>query len=102
MVKFYLYADGTKHNQVWQYPELPVDTYTPNFDINEFVTLCEERNVKYVFFYEYGSTVPYFNTTLNLHEIFMDIYDSGRFSELSNETTFGTNPRRIFILSFLH
>jgi 4-amino-4-deoxy-L-arabinose transferase-like glycosyltransferase len=102
MVKFYLYADGTKHNQVWQYPELPVDTYTPNFDINEFVTLCEERNVKYVFFYEYGSTVPYFNTTLNLHEIFMDIYDSGRFSEISNETTFGTNPRRIFILSFLH
>jgi len=102
MVKFYLYADGTKHNQVWQYPELPVDTYTPNFDIHEFVTLCEERNVKYVFFYEYGGTVPYFNTTLSLHEIFMDIYGSGRFSELSNETTFGTNPRRIFILSFLH
>lgn len=102
MVKFYLYADETKHNQVWQYPELPVDTYTPNFDINEFVILCEERNVKYVFFYEYGGTVQYFNTTLNLHEIFMDIYDSGRFSELSNETTFGTNPRRIFILSFLH
>lgn len=102
MVRFYLYADGTKHNQVWQYPELPVDTYTPNFDINEFVTLCEERNVKYVFFYEYGGTVPYFNTTLNLHEIFMDIYDSGRFSQISNETTFGTNPRRIFILSFLH
>lgn len=102
MVRFYLYADGTKHNQVWQYPELPVDTYTPNFDINEFVTLCEERNVKYVFFYEYGGTVPYFNTTLNLHEIFMDIYDSGRFSELSNQTTFGANPRRIFILSFLN
>ncbi len=102
MVKFYLYADGTKHNQVWQYPELPVDTYMPNFDINEFVTLCEENNVKYVFFYEYGGTVPYFNTTLNLHEIFIDIYGSGKFSELSNQTTFGTNPRRIFILSFLH
>jgi len=102
MVKFHLYADGTKHNQVWQYPELPVDTYTPYFDINEFVLLCEEHNVKFVFFYEYGSTVPYFNTTLSLHDIFMDIYESGRFSELSNKTTFGTNPRRIFILSFLH
>jgi len=100
VVRFYLRAENAKNNQVWQYPELPVDTYTPNFNINEFVALCEEHNVKYVFFYEYGGTVPYFNTTLSLHEIFMDIYDSGRFSELSNETTFGYNPRRIFVLTF--
>jgi hypothetical protein len=85
---------------VWQYPELPVDTYTPDFNITEFIALCETRNVKYVFFYEYGGTVPYFNTTLSLHEIFIDVYDSGRFSQISNETTFGYNPRRIFVLTF--
>jgi hypothetical protein len=113
MVRFYLYADGTKHNQVWQYPELPVDTYTPNFDINEFVTLCEERNVKYVFTYEFGGDVPYFNTTLSLMGVYQKLYDSGKFAYLSGNVTvealikeglipaFGTNPRRIIILTFL-
>jgi hypothetical protein len=113
MVKFYLYADGTKHNPVWQYPELPVDTYTPNFDINEFVALCEERNVKYVFTYEFGGDVPYFNTTLSLMNVYQMFYDSGKFAPLSANATvedliaegslpaFGTNPRRIIILTFV-
>ncbi len=113
MVKFYLYADGTKHNEVWQYPELPVDTYTPNFDINEFIALCEERNVKYVFTYEFGGNVPYFNTTLTLMDVYQMFYESGRFAPLSGNATvedmikdgrlpaFGTNPRRIIILTFL-
>jgi len=113
MVKFYLYADGTKHNQVSQYPELPVDTYTPNFDINEFVRLCEERNVKYVFTYEFGGDVPYFNTTLSLMGVYQKLYDSGKFAYLSGNVTvetlikeglipaFGINPRRIIILTFL-
>jgi 4-amino-4-deoxy-L-arabinose transferase-like glycosyltransferase len=113
MVKFYLYADGTKHNQVWQYPELPVDTYTPNFNIDEFTALCEERNVKYVFTYEFGGDVPYFNTTLSLMEVYQMFYDSGKFAPLSANATvedliaegslpaFGTNPRRIIILTFV-
>jgi hypothetical protein len=113
MVKFYLYADSTKHNDVWQYPELPVDTYTPNFDINEFVALCEERNVKYVFTYEFGGNVPYFNTTLSLMGVYQMFYDSGKFAYLSDNASieglikeglipaFGTNPRRIIILTFL-
>ena len=113
MVKFYLYADSTKHNQVWQYPELPVDTYTPNFDINEFIALCEERNVKYVFTYEFGGNVPYFNTTLSLMSVYQMFYDSGKFAYLSDNASieelikeglipaFGTNPRRIIILTFL-
>ncbi|MEM4733917.1 MAG: glycosyltransferase family 39 protein [Candidatus Bathyarchaeia archaeon] len=113
MVKFYLYADGTRHNEVWQYPELPVDTYTPNFDINELIALCEERNVKYVFTYEYGGDVPYFNTTLCLMDVYQMFYASGRFAPLfGNDTVedmikderlpaFGTNPRRIIILTFL-
>jgi hypothetical protein len=101
MVRFYLYADGTKHNQVWQYPELPVDTYTPNFNITEFVKLCAQRNVKYIFTYEFGGTVPYFETTLNLHEIYIMLYNSGNFSQISDQASFGINPRRIFVLTFL-
>ena len=113
MVRFYLSADGTKHNAVWQYPELPVDTYTPNFNITEFIGLCKEHNVKYVFTYEFGGDVPYFNTTLNLMEIYAQFYTSGKFAYLSGNAAmedlikeglipaFGTSPRRIFVLSFL-
>jgi hypothetical protein len=113
MVRFYLYADGTKHNPVWQYPELPVDTYTPTFDINEFIPLCEENNVKYVFTYEFGGDVPYFNTTLTLMDVYQKFYDSGRFAYLSGNASvealikdgsipaFGTTPRRIIILTFV-
>jgi hypothetical protein len=87
--------------------------YTPNFDINEFIALCEERNVKYVFTYEFGGDVPYFNTTLSLMGVYQKLYDSGKFAYLSGNVTvealikeglipaFGTNPRRIIILTFL-
>jgi hypothetical protein len=101
MVKFYLWADGTRKNQVYQYPELPVDTYTPNFNITELVDLCKQHNVKYVFTYELGGVVPYFNTTLNIQKIYMMLYDSGNFTHISDDATFGSNPRRIFILTFL-
>ena len=113
MVRFYLYADGTKHNQVWQYPELPADTYMPNFNITEFIGLCEQRNVKYVFTYEFGGDVSYFNTTLSLMGVYEKLYESGKFQYLSGNAliedlvkqglvpAFGTNPRRIFILTFL-
>jgi 4-amino-4-deoxy-L-arabinose transferase-like glycosyltransferase len=101
MVRFYLWADSTKKNRVYQYPELPVDTYTPSFNITEFVGLCKQGNVKYVFTYEYGGVVPYFNTKLNLQKIYMDLYDSGKFTHISDDATFGSNPRRIFILTFL-
>jgi len=101
MVSFYLWADGTKKNQVYQYPESAVDTYTPNFNITEFVGLCKQGNVRYVFTYEYGGVVPYFNTTLNLQKIYMMLYDSGNFTHISDDATFGSNPRRIFILTFI-
>ena len=101
MVRFYLWADGTRHNPVYQYPYLPVDTYTPNFNITEFVGLCEQKNVGMVFLYEHGTYVPYFNTTLNLLQIANNITASGRFSPITNETMFGTNPRRIIVIEFL-
>lgn len=101
MVRFYLCADGTRKNKVCQYPELPVDSYTPNFNITEFIHLCKQDNVKYVFTYENGGVVPYYNTTLNLQQIYMGLYDSGNFTHITDNATFGSNPRRIFILNFL-
>ena len=101
MVRFYLWADGTKHNPVNQYPALPVDTYTPDFNITEFVGLCEQNKVKIVMLYEHGTYVPYFNTTLNLLQVAYNITASGRFSPITEEHMFGTNPRRIIVIEFL-
>ena len=100
MVDFYLLADGENQIQTYQYPQLPVDTYTPNFNITEFISLCSQNNVKYVFTYEYGGTVPYFNTTLDLMQIYTQLYASGNFSAISPQQTFGSDPRRIFIINF--
>jgi 4-amino-4-deoxy-L-arabinose transferase-like glycosyltransferase len=100
MVNFYLWADGTTQIRTYQYPQLPVDTYTPSFNITEFMIICKQNNVKYVFTYENGGTVPYFNTTLNLQQIYMQLYASENFSKISPEETFGSNPRRIFILNY--
>ena len=101
MVKFYLWKNGNTQIRTYQYPTLPVDTYTPNFNITELIALCKQDNVKYVFTYENGGTVPYFNTTLNLMQIYTQLYNSGNFSQISEEATFGANPRRILILTFI-
>jgi hypothetical protein len=110
MVRFYMMADGKGATSVWQYPELPVDTYTPNFSITEFVDLCREHNVKYVFMYEFGGGVPYFNTTTTLMDIYGDLKESGKFGNLPtllpngtiiSNVFFGENPRQIYILTFL-
>ncbi len=101
MVKFYLWEDGDNQIQTYQYPTLPVDTYTPNFNVTELIAQCKQYNVKFIFTYELGGTVPYYNTTLNLQQVYEQLYASGNFSHISDEATFGANPRRIFILTFL-
>ncbi len=101
MVRFYLAENGDTQTQVYQYPYLPVDTYTPTFNITEFVAECKQDNVQYVFTYEHGGTVPYYNTTLNLQQIYQQLYASGNFTHIAENTTFGENPRRIFILEFV-
>ena len=100
MVRFYLIKNDDATTQVYQYPEKPADTYTPTFDITEFIEQCRENNVEYVFTYEYGATVPYYNTNLTLQQIYGELYDSGNFTHISSDATFGQNPRRIFILTF--
>ena len=101
MVKFYLWKNGNNQIQTYQYPTLPVDTYTPTFNITELINQCKQYNVKFLFTYEEGGTVPYYNTTLNLQQIYEQLYASGNFSQITQEATFGANPRRILLLTFL-
>jgi hypothetical protein len=67
------------------------------------INLCKEHSVKYVFTYEFGGTVNYFNSTLSLRDIYQMIYESGNFTKLLDNGTsiFGLPPRRIFVLNFL-
>ena len=101
MVSFYLWKNGNYQIHTYQYPALAVDTYTPSFNITELISLCKQDNVKFIFTYEYGGIVPYFNSTLNLQQIYEQLYASGNFSQISDEATFGSNPRRILVLTFL-
>jgi len=95
MMRFYLGAYESKQNQVWQYPDSPVDAYTPFFNINELIDLCEEQNVNYLLLFEYGMTYPYFNSTLTSQVVYEMLTQQGKFT---HQTSLGTYPGRIFIL----
>jgi 4-amino-4-deoxy-L-arabinose transferase-like glycosyltransferase len=97
MVKFYLHTNETTQNQVLQYPEMPVDAFTPDFNLTVLVTLCEEQKVKYAFLPEYGGDVPYFGTNMTAMTIYQELTDSGRFTF---EHRVGDFPRTITIFSF--
>jgi hypothetical protein len=96
MVNFYLQTNN-KQNLVQSYPVLPADTYTPIFNMDELISRCEGSNVKYVLLSEYRWTFTYFNTTLTPQGVAALVYGSGRFL---NETSVGTEPNLIFILTF--
>ncbi len=100
MVSFYLWVDGKPQVHTLQYPELAVDTYTPTFNITEFIGLCKQNNVKYVFTYENGGLTPYFNTTLTLVDIYIQIYNSKNFTGITPQETFGQAPRRVLLIEF--
>jgi 4-amino-4-deoxy-L-arabinose transferase-like glycosyltransferase len=100
MVRFYLWADGTRHNEVWQYPANPVDAYTIDFNITQFVSLCQQHNTKYVFGYEYGSA-HYDNSNMTFMDVYILLLNSSNFSQYSPQATFGVDPRSIFVLEYL-
>jgi hypothetical protein len=99
MFWFYMPANMSE-NQIWQYPELPVDAYTPNFNITEFVSLCEQQNAKYIILYDYGSNTPLYNTTLTYGDIQQMIYNTGRFGVPTDQPFFGQMPHRLFLVRF--
>ncbi len=96
IVSFYLQVNN-RQNQVFQYPEQAVDTYQPNFNVDELVRLCEQNNVKYLFIYDNAPIFQFFNTTLTIGTIKISMNDSGRFTD---EKSFGNSPYRIFLESF--
>jgi len=101
MVRFYLWQDGDNVIPVFQYPRLAVDAYAPDFNITELIRQCRAYKVQYLFTYEFGGTVTYYNSTLNLQQIYQQLYASGNFTQITDNATFGENPRRIFILEFI-
>ena len=99
MLRFYL-PTNMSPQQIWQYPELSVDAFTPNFNITELVNLCEQRNVKYAILYDYGVNTPFFNTTLTYSNVTNLLYESGRFGFTGDEPFFGDMPYRTFLAGF--
>lgn len=97
MVWFYINAKTASQTQVWQYPRLAADAYTPNFNITEFANLCSQKNVGNVMLCEYGSTSTYFNTTLTPQEVYGLLAETGRFTL---QQSFGQEPNRVFVFSF--
>jgi hypothetical protein len=99
MVKFYFYSFPSVTAQVYQYPEMPVDTYTPDFNITKFIVLCQQNNVRYVLVDEYGGAgFHYFNTTLNFADVNATLTRSGRFT--MEHVSFWQEPGRVFIFTF--
>jgi 4-amino-4-deoxy-L-arabinose transferase-like glycosyltransferase len=99
MVKFYFYSFPSVTAQVYQYPEMPVDTYTPDFNITKFVVLCQQNSVRYVLVDEYGGAgFHYFNTTLNFADVNATLTSSGRFT--MEPVSFWQEPGRVFIFKF--
>ncbi len=98
MVRFYL--PNYKPEQVWQYPELAVDAFKPDFNVTEFLNLVDQRNTTLVFIYDWGQDISFFNTTLTPKAVFEMLNDSGRFSNETLGTQFGPSPYGVYLLPF--
>ncbi len=98
IAEFYVQAaSGGKQIALWQYPELPVDTYQPDFNLTQLVNLCELKNAKYLLLFEYGETYPYFDSNLTMQAVNDLLLSSQRFSV---QVSFGVYPTRIFVFMF--
>ncbi|HEX9262168.1 MAG TPA: glycosyltransferase family 39 protein, partial [Candidatus Bathyarchaeia archaeon] len=91
MVRFFLEANGSKQNEVLQYPQLAVDAFKPNFNITELVGLCRDQNVKYALLYEYGGDFPYFQSDLNAMNVYGNLTNNNA-GNFTVEHTVGTSP----------
>jgi len=100
MVKFYLQADESRPNKVLQYPELPVDSFTPDFSVTALTALCKGQNVKYLFLYEYGGDIPYFKSNLTAMEIYRELIPENSSSRYAYVYRVGSFPRTITVFAF--
>ena len=101
MFRFYLWANSSHRiMNAYQYPKMPVDTYEMDFNITEFVQLCEEYNVKYIVLYDHGANTPFYNTTLTISNVTTMIYETNRFGDPLDQPFFGIMPHRLFLVPF--
>lgn len=104
MFRFYLPANMSS-DQVWQYPFNAVDAFTPNFNITEFLSLCLQRNVKYIILYDFGPHTLFFNSTLDYTQVETMIYNTHMFGDPSDQPFFGqfygNYGYRLFLVRFL-
>ncbi len=104
MFRFYL-PSNMSQDQIWQYPALAVDSFTPNFNIAEFVNLCQQRNVKYIILYDFGINTQFFNSTLDYTQVKTMIANTGRFGDPKDQPFWGDfngwMGHRIFLVRFL-
>ncbi len=96
MVWFYLNLQAPNESRVWQYPQQAADAYTPNFNVTEFVTLCQQNNTKYALIYENDKN-QYYGSSLTSVEVMASLKATGKFAL---ESCFGVTPHRIFVFSF--
>jgi len=98
MVWFYIYQKNPNQDasQIWQYPDLAADAYSPKFNITQFVILCQQHDVKYVLIYEFGD-LQYFSSTLSQREVCSSLNQSGHFTL---QATFGVQPNRVFVYAY--
>ncbi len=104
MFRFYLPANMSS-DQIWQYPALPVDAFTPDFNITQFISLCQQRNVKYIILFDWGPHTTFFNSTLDYAQVQTQIYNSHRFDDPNDRPFFGpfanNKGYRLFLVRFL-
>ncbi len=104
MFRFYLPSNMSRE-QIWQYPALAVDAFTPNFNVTEFVDLCQTHNVKYIILFDYGIHTQFFNTTLDYTQVETLIYNTGMFGDPQDQPFwgdfYGNMGYRIFLVRFL-
>jgi hypothetical protein len=104
MFRFYL-PENMSSEQIWKYPARAVDAFTPNFDIDEFVSLCQQRNVKYIILFDFGIYNKFFNSTLDSTQVKAMIADSGRFGDPLDQPFwgdfYGSYGNRLFLVRFL-
>ena len=80
-------ADRAGQTKVLQYPKLAIDAFTIDLNVSELISLCEQKNVKYVLLYEHADVM----------EVYEKLYETGRFTY---EHVVGEVPRSISILAF--
>ncbi len=82
-----------------------MDAFKPDFNMTEFLNLCEERNVKYIILYDFGVHKEFFNSTLDYTQVQQMIFESSRFDDPAERPFWGDYygwfGYRIFLVRFL-